>query len=74
MRDCVVALTADPQHDEIAYVLVTDAWQETLATRVFEAGGADMSKVQFIVAEADSIWMRDYGPALYLVRRSDGDC
>ena len=40
VRDCVVALTADPQHDEVAY----------------------MSKVQFIVAEADSIWMRDYGP------------
>ena len=62
VRDCVVALTADPQHDEIAYVLVTDDWQERLATRVFEDGGADMSKVQFIVAEADSIWMRDYGP------------
>ena len=62
VRDCVVALTADPQHDEIAYVLVTDAWQETLATITFQAGGADMSKVQFIVAEADSIWMRDYGP------------
>lgn len=62
VRDCVVALTADPQHDEIAYVVVTDAWQETLATRFFEAGGADMSKVQFIVAEANSIWMRDYGP------------
>jgi agmatine/peptidylarginine deiminase len=62
VRDCVVALTADPQHDDIAYVLVTDAWQERLATITFQAGGADMSKVQFIVAEADSIWMRDYGP------------
>ena len=62
VRDCVVALTADPLHDEIVYVVVTDAWQETLAARVFEAGGADMSKVQFIVAEADSIWIRDYGP------------
>ncbi len=62
VRDCVVALTADPQHDEIAYVLVTNVWQERLATGVFEGGGADMNKVQFIVAEADSIWMRDYGP------------
>ena len=62
VRDCVVALTADQQHDEIAYVVVTDAWQEMLATRAFQNGGADMSKVQFIVAEADSIWMRDYGP------------
>ena len=62
VRDCVVALTADPEHDEIAYVLVTDAWQKFLATRAFEAAGADMSKVQFVAAEANSIWMRDYGP------------
>ncbi|MDX1777956.1 MAG: hypothetical protein R3339_03685, partial [Thermodesulfobacteriota bacterium] len=62
VRDCVVALTADPQHDEIAYVLVTNTWQEMLATRTFETAGADMSKVQFVVAEANSIWMRDYGP------------
>ena len=62
VRDCVVALTVDPQHDEIAYVLVTDIWQEILATISFQDGGADMSKVQFILAEANSIWMRDYGP------------
>lgn len=62
VRDCVVALTADSQHEEIAYVLVTDGWQEILATHEFQAGGADMSKVQFISAEANSIWIRDYGP------------
>ena len=62
VRDCVVALTADPQHDEIAYVLVTGTWQKMLAARTFETAGADMNKVQFIVAEANSIWMRDYGP------------
>jgi agmatine/peptidylarginine deiminase len=62
VKDCVVALTKDPKHDEIAYVLVTDTWQKMLATSVFEAGGADMNKVQFIMAEANSIWMRDYGP------------
>ena len=45
VRDCVVALTADSQHEEIAYVLVTDGWQEILATHEFQAGGADMSKV-----------------------------
>lgn len=62
VRDCVVALTADPQHDEIAYVLVTDLWQKMLATRIFKTAGADMNKVQFIMAEANSIWIRDYGP------------
>jgi agmatine/peptidylarginine deiminase len=62
VRDCVVALTADPQHDDIAYVPVTDVWQQFLATLEFQAGGADMSKVKFILTEIDSIWIRDYGP------------
>jgi len=62
VTDCVVALTADPSHDEIAYVVVTGSAQQSSATAAFTAGGADLSKVQFIVQPGNSIWLRDYGP------------
>lgn len=62
VRDCVVALTADPAHDEIAYVVVSSAAQQTSAANAFSAAGADMSKVQFILQPSDSVWLRDYGP------------
>ena len=57
----VASLTA-PGHDEIAYVVVSDASQQSSATTAFNAAGADMAKVQFIVLPTDSIWLRDYGP------------
>ena len=62
VRDVVVALTADPQHDEIAYVVVRNDREKRRAAAAFKKGGADMSKVAFIVTPADTIWMRDYGP------------
>jgi len=61
VRDCVVALTADPTHDEIAYVVVRLAEQGS-ATSILTAAGADMSKVVFINKPSDSVWLRDYGP------------
>ena len=60
--DCVAALTGDPLHDEIAYVVVANATVQSQATNAFVNAGADMSKVQFIVRSTDSIWIRDYGP------------
>lgn len=62
VTDCVVALTADPLHDEIAYVVVNSAAEQTAAYNAFNAAGADMSKVQFIISAGNSVWMRDYGP------------
>ncbi len=62
VRDCVVALTANPAYDEIAYVVVSSATQQQSATNAFVAGGADMSKVRFFVQPTNSVWMRDYGP------------
>ena len=62
VRDLVVALTADPLHDEIAYVVVPSASQQTSATNVFTAGGADMSKVRFFIEPGNALWLRDYGP------------
>jgi hypothetical protein len=62
VRDCVVALTADPAYDDIAYVVVSSATQQSSAVSTFSAAGADMSKVQFIVQPNESVWLRDYGP------------
>jgi agmatine/peptidylarginine deiminase len=62
VRDLVVALTADPTHDEIAYVVVANSSQLSSATTLFTAGGADMSKVEFIIEPMDAVWIRDFGP------------
>ncbi len=58
----VVALTSDPTHDEIAYVVVTSTSQSTTAANAFAAAGADLSKVEFLIQPSESIWIRDYGP------------
>jgi len=62
VRDCVVALTADPTCDELAYVVVNNSSQQTVAANDFSSHGADMSKVRFIIEYSESIWLRDYGP------------
>jgi len=62
VTDLVAALTGDPTHDEIAYVVVSSASQQSSAQSQFLAAGADLSKVEFIVMPTDSIWLRDYGP------------
>jgi agmatine deiminase len=61
VSDCVAALTADPNHDEIAYVTLRQA-DEAVAEAQFLAAGADLSKVVFFNKPSESIWMRDYGP------------
>jgi agmatine/peptidylarginine deiminase len=58
----VASLTAGTAYDEIAYVVVANQTTANSATSAFVAAGANMSKVVFIVAPNDSIWMRDYGP------------
>jgi len=60
--DCVAALTGDPAHDEIAYVVVNSEPQQNAATEAFLGKGADLSKVQFLRELTESIWLRDYGP------------
>ena len=49
VRDLVVALTRPAQNDEIAYVVVSSTSQMISAMSLFSAGGANMSKVQFII-------------------------
>jgi agmatine deiminase len=62
VRDMVVALTNDPTQDDIAYVVVANSSQQSYATSAFTSGGADMSKVEFIIQPMDAVWIRDYGP------------
>ncbi len=62
VSECVMQLTRDTNLDEIAWVVVSGASQQSAATADFVAAGADMSKVQFMIMPSNSIWLRDYGP------------
>ncbi len=52
--------TGDP--DGIVYILVWSASLQSSATATLTNAGADMSQVEFIVVDTDSVWIRDYGP------------
>ncbi|MCU0225795.1 MAG: agmatine deiminase family protein [Acidobacteria bacterium] len=62
VTDLVAALTGDPDHDELAYVVVANSSQQNAARNAFTAAGADLAKVRFIIMPSDSVWIRDYGP------------
>jgi agmatine/peptidylarginine deiminase len=61
VRDLVVELTSD-DYDEIAYVCVSSQSVRNSAYNYFDASGANMDKVEFLIDPIDSVWMRDYGP------------
>lgn len=50
--------------DSLARVLlvVSGSSQRSNATSTLTAAGANMSRVQFVTAATDSVWIRDYGP------------
>lgn len=52
--------TASPPSD--VWIVVDNAGEQSSATTVLDNGGADLAHVHFIVAQTDSVWMRDYGP------------
>ncbi len=51
--------TGDP--DGIVYVVVSSGYYNSAVTTLTNAG-ADMSQVEFIIANTNSVWIRDYGP------------
>ena len=56
-----VAITSgDPT--AVVWVIVADAGQQTNASTTLSGAGADMSRVQFLVAPTNTVWIRDYGP------------
>ena len=52
--------TSDP--DGIVYILVWSSSLQASATSTLTSAGADMSQVEFIVVDTNSVWIRDYGP------------
>jgi agmatine/peptidylarginine deiminase len=44
------------------WILVETAGQQSSASTTLTIAGADMSRVEFITYDGDSVWMRDYGP------------
>jgi len=62
VTDLVANLTAPPEHDEIAYVVVTTSYMQSVAKASFKAAGADLDKIEYIIQPGQSVWMRDYGP------------
>lgn len=54
-----------------AFVTVYGPSEEASARRTLEAEGTNMANVQFVHADIDSVWMRDYGP--WWIQTPDGD-
>jgi len=46
----------------LVYVVVDDAAEQVTAAAAIQAGGANMSRVRFLVRTTDTVWIRDYGP------------
>ncbi len=67
----LVAELTDAAYDETAYVVVADTATRNAAESDFTAAGADLAKVEFILAPNNSIWMRDYGP--HFIRQGGSD-
>lgn len=58
MTVAVTTLTPDAR----MYIVVSGASQQASATTALTSAGANLSRVSFITAATDSVWMRDYGP------------
>jgi agmatine/peptidylarginine deiminase len=58
MTVAVTTLTPDAR----MYIVVSGASQQASATTTLQGAGANLSRVSFITAPTDSIWIRDYGP------------
>ena len=56
----VAATTLDDR--AIVWIVVSGASQQAAATSALSAAGADLSRVEFLTAPTNSIWIRDYGP------------
>ena len=47
-------------------VVVADGSGQNSAAAALAAGGANMARIDFLVAPSNSVWMRDYGPRFVL--------
>jgi len=53
-----------------AYIVVANAATQSSATTTLSGNGTNMSRVKFLIAASDTVWIRDYGPR-YVYQ---GDC
>jgi len=60
-REMITKVTTLDDHAKVFLVVASSAQQATVTTTLTNAG-ANLARVQFIIAASDSIWMRDYGP------------
>ncbi|MCK4659744.1 MAG: agmatine deiminase family protein [Phycisphaerae bacterium] len=61
LTDLTVGITTgDPE--AIVYVVVDSSYEQGTASSTLNGAGADMTQVEFIVRETDTVWIRDYGP------------
>ena len=61
LTEMIVAITTLEPEARVALV-VGSATQQSSASSVLSGAGADLSKIEFVQAPTDSVWMRDYGP------------
>ncbi len=56
----VAVTTGDP--DARVWIVVANGTQQTSAAQVLATAGADLARIEFLIAPSNSVWMRDYGP------------
>jgi agmatine/peptidylarginine deiminase len=61
LTEMAVAITTG-EPDVTLHVVVSGSSQQSSAASTLAGAGADLSRVDFIVAPSNSVWMRDYGP------------
>lgn len=65
LRAITVAITTnDP--DAVVTIVVANSGEESTASTYLTSGGADLSQVDFLIADSNSVWIRDYGPRFIL--------
>lgn len=55
-------LIAAVSHTDTAFVVIPNSGTQTTVVNLLNNNGADLTRVQFIIHNLNSVWMRDYGP------------
>ena len=61
LTEMVVAITTGDPGIEV-FIVVSGSSQQSSASSTLSGAGADLSRVSFVQASSNSVWMRDYGP------------
>jgi agmatine deiminase len=62
LTEMIVPITTGDGHAKVMLVVRPGSSDQSHAIDTLTAAGADMSRVEFVHAANDSIWIRDYGP------------